>query len=64
MNVAEALELRFEEVLEEREKSYLIMFSSTEIYWLPKSQIRILGTRLYAPEWIIKEKDLEDFVIK
>jgi len=63
MDLAEAKELDFEVVLKETEKALQIRFSSAEIKWLPKSQCRILGSRIYLPEWLVKSSNLESFVI-
>lgn len=63
MDLTEALELDFEIVLKETDKAYQVRFSSMEVHWVPKSQCRILNNICYMPEWLVKEKGLEGFVL-
>ena len=63
MDVAEAIELDFEKILKETEKAYQIKFDAKTVCWLPKSQIRILDDIIYAPKWLVKEKNLDLFEI-
>lgn len=63
MDLTEALELDFEIVLKETEKALQIRFGPQEVQWIPKSQCRILNNILYMPEWLVKEKGLEGFVL-
>lgn len=63
MDLTEALELDFEIVLKETDKAYQVRFSSVEIQWIPKSQCRLFNNILYMPEWLVKEKGLEGFVL-
>jgi len=64
MNVADAPELNFDKILQEREKAWQILFPEGIIEWIPKSQARILDNRLYIADWLVKEKRLEDFIIQ
>jgi hypothetical protein len=64
MNLVETPIIKFIEVVEETQKACQIKFSQNDIQWLPKSQIRIVGNFLYIPEWLVKEKDLGDYLIK
>jgi hypothetical protein len=61
MNVAEAAELNWKEVLKETDKACQIKFSSDEIHWIPKSQCRFIGQSFFATRWIMEEKGLENF---
>lgn len=64
MDVAAADALDFESVIKETEKAYQIKFDAQTICWLPKSQIRIIDEIIYVPEWLVKDKGLEGFIIK
>lgn len=64
MDVAAADTLDFETVIKETEKAYQIKFDAQTICWLPKSQIRIIDEIIYVPEWLVKDKGLEGFIIK
>ena len=63
MNIAEAIELDFEKVLKETDKAFQVKFDAKTVCWLPKSQVRKLGDILYAPKWLVEEKNLELFEI-
>jgi len=63
MNIGESPILEFKEILKETKNAYQIKFSESEICWLPKSQIRIIGKNLYIPEWLIKDKNLIGYKI-
>ena len=62
MNILESPILEFKETLKESDKAMQIKFSQTNICWLPKSQVRIIGNHIYLPQWLIDKNELEEFV--
>lgn len=63
MDITEHPILIFQQILKESEKAYQIKFSATDIHWLPKSQIRVVGDHIYIPQWLINEKGLSEYDI-
>lgn len=63
MDITESPILTFEEILKTTNKAYQIKFSTEDICWLPKSQIRIINNYIYMPEWLIKNNGLDKYVI-
>jgi len=63
MNLNETTELRYEKILQDREKSWKIQFSQGVIEYIPKSQARLVNEKLYVADWLIREKCLEDFEV-
>lgn len=64
MDIEQAAELDYEEILKETPKAWHIRFSSVSIEWIPKSQGRLLNDRLYVAKWIMRDKNLERFEIR
>ena len=60
MNLSESLEFDIKEILQETEKAWQIVFDTGEIHWLPKSQCRIIGDKIYIPKWLCEQKGLEE----
>lgn len=62
MDVSELKKLRYEKIIRETEKAINVRFPDGVIEWLPKSQTRMIGSDLYASDWIIETKGIEDYV--
>jgi len=62
MDLAESAIAIFEEKIRETDKAVQLKFSAGSVEWLPKSQIRIVDKFVYLPEWLVKEKNLNEFI--
>lgn len=57
MNLQEALNFDIKEILRETDKAWEV-YLPCGIYWIPKSQGRIIANRLYIPEWLARNKEI------
>ena len=46
------------EILKETEKAWQVKLKEG-VYWLPKSQCRIIGKKIYIPKWLAESKEME-----
>ncbi|MBK7380496.1 MAG: hypothetical protein IPJ03_16195 [Ignavibacteriales bacterium] len=57
MDLTETLDFDIKEVIKETEKAWQLKLVSG-IYWLPKSQCRVVGMRVYVPKWLSESKNI------
>ena len=60
MDLTEAVQIEFDEIIKETDKAYQIKFDSENVVWIPKSQCRIIGNQAHLTKWIAKDKGLID----
>jgi len=58
MDLTEAIKLDVREKIRETEKAYQIKLDCG-IYWLPKSQCRIVNNKVYIPKWLADLKQID-----
>lgn len=58
MDVTETIELEIRELIKTTDKAWQMKLDSG-IYWLPKSQCRIINNKVYIPEWLCRSKEID-----
>jgi len=58
MDLTETIKLDVREKISETEKAYQIKLDCG-IYWLPKSQCRIVNNKVYIPKWLADSKQID-----
>ena len=57
MDLTSTVKLDVIEILHDTAKAWNIKLNDG-IYWLPKSQCRIVNKQVYIPEWLAKSKEI------
>jgi len=58
MDLAETIKLDVREIVTETEKAWQVKLSDG-VYWLPKSQCRIISNEVYIPKWLADSKQID-----
>lgn len=58
MDLTQSVEIGYRELIRETEKAWHIRLPDG-IYWLPKSQCRIVMGKIYLPKWLADEKGID-----
>jgi len=58
MDLSESIELDVIETIKETNKAWKVKLADG-VYWMPKSQCRIVGKKIYVPKWLAKSKGID-----
>lgn len=58
MDLSQTIKLDLRELLREAEKAYQVKLDCG-VFWLPKSQCRIVSNKVYIPQWLADKNGIE-----
>lgn len=58
MDLTKTVEIEYRELIRETEKAWQVKLPDG-IYWLPKSQCRIVMAKIYIPKWLADDKGID-----
>ncbi len=58
MDITENIKLEFREILAETPKAWKVDLLNHGIFWLPKSQCRLINVYAYIPKWLADKEEI------